>query len=113
MAQDRDSFLTFLTVREAARRLRVSPGRLRAAIRKGDLPAYRPGTRWVRLWQPDLIAWLRSQRVATASVADEAHARRRVRAHRRSLGSSSSAGRSSPSGLSTPKSASLSSPALA
>ena len=78
MAHDRDSFLTFLTVREAARRLRVSPMRLRAAIRSGDLPAYRPGTRWVRLWQPDLIAWLRSQRIAGVSLADEAHARHRV-----------------------------------
>jgi excisionase family DNA binding protein len=68
----------FLTIREAARRFRISPGRLRAAIDSGELPASQTGKRWVRLWEPDLIAFMRSQRVKPASDAIQEHARRRV-----------------------------------
>jgi len=68
----------FLTVREAARRFRLSPGRLRAAIDSGELPASQTGKRWIRLWEPDLIAFMRSQRVKPASDAIHEHARRRV-----------------------------------
>ena len=68
----------FLTVREAARRFRLSPGRLRAAIDSGELPASKTGKRWIRLWEPDLIAFMRSQRVKPASDAIHEHARRRV-----------------------------------
>ena len=68
----------FLTVREAARRFRVSPGSLQSAIRAGELPAYRPGKRWLRLWEPDLIEFMRRNRVAPTSDADQEHARRRV-----------------------------------
>jgi excisionase family DNA binding protein len=68
----------FLTVREAARRFRLSPGRLRAAIASGELPAYQTGKRWIRLWEPDLLVFMRSQRVKPASDAIQEHARRRV-----------------------------------
>ena len=68
----------FLTLREAARRVRLSPGRLRAAIASGELPASRTGKRWFRIWEPDLIAFMRSQRVKPASDAIQEHARKRV-----------------------------------
>jgi excisionase family DNA binding protein len=69
----------FLTTRAAARRYRVSPGRLQDAIRVGDLPAYRPGKRWFRLWEPDLIAFLKRDRVcSTEGQSAKAFARRRV-----------------------------------
>ena len=61
----------FLTVRDAARRFRLSPGRLVAAIAAGDLPATRIGKRWFRIWEPDLIAFMRSKRVKPASDAIE------------------------------------------
>ena len=68
----------FPTIPAAARRYGVSPGRLRAAVRAKELPAYRLGKRWLRLWEPELLAWLRSRPIRPPSEAAQAHARRRV-----------------------------------
>ena len=58
----------FLTLRAAARRFRVSPERLRAAIATGELRAFRAGKRWVRISHSDLIAWMRSRPVAPSGA---------------------------------------------
>jgi excisionase family DNA binding protein len=68
----------FLTVRQAARLFRVSPGWLRAEIRSGRLSGYRKGQRWVRVSESELIAHLRSHRVKPASAEQAEYARRRV-----------------------------------
>ena len=54
----------FVTVRRAARRLGLSPSRLRAAIESGALPAYRPGSRWTLVDMAEVAAWIKSHRVA-------------------------------------------------
>jgi excisionase family DNA binding protein len=38
---------TFLTVREVAEMLRVHPATVRAAIKRGDIPATRFGRKWL------------------------------------------------------------------
>jgi excisionase family DNA binding protein len=68
----------FLTVREAARRHRFSASWLRNEIREGRLPAYQRGKRWKLVYEPELIAHLRSMRVAPANVGQADQARRRV-----------------------------------
>jgi len=62
-----------LSVRRAARRLGIDPRRLRVAIRTGKLEAYRPGERAVYVRWPDVLRWLRAQRVPSSD-----HARNRV-----------------------------------
>jgi hypothetical protein len=47
-----------LTLRQAARAYRVSPGLLRTAVRDGSLPAFRIGARWLRVLPRDIEAWL-------------------------------------------------------
>ncbi len=69
----------FVTVREAARKHRFSAVWLRAEIRAGRLPAYRRGKRWLLIYEPELIAHLRSMRVTPASAEQAEQARRRVR----------------------------------
>jgi excisionase family DNA binding protein len=68
----------YITVSEAARRFRVSPGWLRAEIQSGRLSGYRNGRRWVRVFEPELIAHLRSHRVKPANAEQGEYARRRV-----------------------------------
>ncbi len=68
----------FLTLRAAARRFHVSPARIRGAIRAGDLPAFRPGKRWLRISEPDLIAWMRSRPIAPSDAKRAEAIRRRV-----------------------------------
>ena len=68
----------FLTIRAAAREFRISPARIRFAIRAGELSGYRHGKRWIRVWVPDLIAFMRRNRVSPSSGANQDHARRRV-----------------------------------
>jgi excisionase family DNA binding protein len=60
-----------LTIQRAAKRLGLAPQLLRAAVRRGDLAAYRPGSRWVYVVWPDVIAWLRTQRVPSSDHARE------------------------------------------
>jgi excisionase family DNA binding protein len=83
-----------MTVRKAARRVGLSPGRLREAIRAGELRGYRPGKRWIRIWEPELIGWIRSTAVPVDPAA-EAHAKARVTeilAAERGVGSSGGKG---------------------
>jgi hypothetical protein len=53
-----------LTVPALARRSGIDVRRLRAAIRRGELPAYTGGTAWPRVVWSDFLAWLRSTPVA-------------------------------------------------
>lgn len=62
-----------LSVQRAARRLGIDRRRLRVAIRSGELEAYRPGERTVYVRWPDVLRWLRAQRVPSSD-----HARNRV-----------------------------------
>jgi excisionase family DNA binding protein len=66
-----NKFATFeiLTIHQAAKRLKLAPRMLRAAVRRGDLPAYRPGLRTVYVMWPEVIAWLRTQRVPSSDHA--------------------------------------------
>jgi hypothetical protein len=73
---DRDS--EFLTVRRAALKHRFSASWLRKEIREGRLPAYQRGKRWLLVYEPELIAHLRSMRKAPTSVGQAEQARRRV-----------------------------------
>ncbi len=68
----------FLTVREAARRHRFSAGWLRAEIRAGRLPAYQRGKRWMLVFEPELVAHLRSMRVTPANAGQAEQVRLRV-----------------------------------
>jgi excisionase family DNA binding protein len=60
-----------LTVQRAAKRLGIAPRRLRAAVRHGDLAAFRPGSRWLYVTWPDVLSWLRKQRVVPSHHARE------------------------------------------
>ncbi len=68
----------FLTVRKAARRHSFSAAWLRNEIREGRLPAFQRGTRWMWVYEPELIAHLRSMRVTPANADQAEQARRRV-----------------------------------
>jgi len=70
--------LEFLTVRRAAGKHRFSAAWLRNEIREGRLPAYQRGKRWVLVYEPELIAHLRSMRVTPANAEQADYARRRV-----------------------------------
>jgi excisionase family DNA binding protein len=63
-----------ISVFKAARQLGLAPRRLREAIRTGELPAYRPGRRTTYVRWPELLRWLRGQRVPASN-----HARQRAR----------------------------------
>jgi hypothetical protein len=67
-----------LTVRRAARKHRFSAGWLRNEIREGRLAAYQRGKRWLLVYEPELIAHLRSMRVTPANAGQAEQARRRV-----------------------------------
>ena len=60
-----------LSVRRAAQRLGIDPRQLRAAIRSGELEAYRPGTRASYVRWPEVLRWLRTQRVSSSNHARE------------------------------------------
>ncbi|MET4157958.1 helix-turn-helix domain-containing protein [Agromyces sp. PvR057] len=60
----------WLTLREAAERLRAHPGTIRARIASGALPAYRIGPRGLRLRVADVDALLRPVPVANADATD-------------------------------------------
>ena len=51
-----------VSLTSAAKRLRVGYRRLRAAIRTGDLPAYRVGGRRSRVLWGEVVQWVRQQR---------------------------------------------------
>ena len=66
------------TVRQEAKRRRVSPARMRKAIADGELPAYTRGRRWVWVSEADVEVWLKSHRVAPRTAAEKTHVERRV-----------------------------------
>ena len=73
MARSRPDLTDWLTLPECAALLRVSRTTLRAAIRAGELFAYRISERWWRVSRADLEAWVRSHRATPT-----AHARGRL-----------------------------------
>ena len=54
-----------LSVRKAAGRIGLSPATLRRAIRSDELPGYRPGKRTVFVRWPEVIGWIRLQRIGS------------------------------------------------
>lgn len=60
----------FLTIREAANVLRVSQSTVRNAIRRGELPAYRFGSRGgtIRIAVTDLDKYVASRKTTAGSV---------------------------------------------
>jgi excisionase family DNA binding protein len=60
---------SLVTVHQAARRLGLAPRRLRVAVRRGELPGYRPGDRTVYVRWPEVLSWLRTQRVPSSDHA--------------------------------------------
>ena len=68
----------FLTVRRAARKHRFSAAWLRNEIREGRVPAYKRGKRWMLVFEPELIAHLRSMRVTPARAGQAEQVRLRV-----------------------------------
>lgn len=63
----------FPTIREAARRLACRPALIRAAIQAGELDAHPLGDRWIRVYWPGVVAWVRRKRIRPTE-----HARARV-----------------------------------
>lgn len=63
----------FLTPREAGHRIGCGDKPIRRAVNAGELPGYQLGTKWVRVYWPEVLAWVRSHRVAPTS-----HARARL-----------------------------------
>jgi excisionase family DNA binding protein len=63
-----------LSIRRAAARFGIHPRRLRAAIREGDLSAFRPGERTQYVRVEDVRSWLEGHRVVPVSPS----ARRRA-----------------------------------
>lgn len=55
--------MELVSLRKAARELRVAERTLRHAVRSGELPAFRLGERTVRVDRADLQEWVRTRRV--------------------------------------------------
>lgn len=55
--------MDLISIREAARELHCAERVLRAAVRKGELPAFRLGKRTLRIERGELHEWVRSKRV--------------------------------------------------
>lgn len=55
--------MDLLSLRQAARELRVAERTLRRAVRAGELPAFQLGTRTIRLDRADVQQWVRAKRI--------------------------------------------------
>jgi excisionase family DNA binding protein len=55
----------FLSLSKAARKYHIGAKVLSAAVRNGELPAYRLGERTIRVEPSAVEAWIRSRRVPT------------------------------------------------
>ena len=55
--------MELVTLRQAARELRVAERTLRSAARSGELPTYKLGERTLRFDRADLDQWIRGKRV--------------------------------------------------
>lgn len=64
--------MTYLTRQQAAERLGISLRTLDGLIQRGGLPAYRIGSRLVRIRDTDLDAYLAGRQVAPAPVKEKA-----------------------------------------
>ena len=56
--------MELVSLRQAARELRVAERTLRSAVRSGELPAFQLGERTIRLDRADLQQWIRGKRVS-------------------------------------------------
>ena len=54
---------TYLSINEAARRLRCAPRTLSRAVRTGALPGFQPGAKKILLLWEDVERWIQSHRV--------------------------------------------------
>ena len=68
----------FNSYRSAGRYAHIAPGRISAAVARGEMPAFRDGKRWVRIFKADLIAWMRSRPVAPSGTKRAETIARRV-----------------------------------
>ena len=71
--------MTYLTRQQAAERLGISLRTLDGLIQRGGLPAYRIGSRLVRIRDTDLDAYLAGRQVAPAPVKEKARPTRPCR----------------------------------
>ena len=71
--------MTYLTRQQAAERLGISLRTLDGLIQRGGLPAYRIGSRLVRIRDTDLDAYLAGRQVAPAPVKDKPRPQRPCR----------------------------------
>ena len=71
--------MTYLTRQQAAERLEISLRTLDGLIQRGGLPAYRIGSRLVRIRDTDLDAYLANRQVAPAPVKDKPRPQRPCR----------------------------------
>lgn len=60
----------FPTLPGAATRARIGPKTLRRAVRRGELSLYHPEGSYPRLHWPEVVAWLRAQRVPSSDHAE-------------------------------------------
>ena len=67
----------FLTVRDVASALRVTPEWVRRHVRQGDLPAIRAGV-YLRVCAQDLAVWIRAKRYLPATRASLPHTLRQA-----------------------------------
>jgi excisionase family DNA binding protein len=57
--------MDLLSLRQAARELRIAERTLRRAVRAGELPAFQLGERTLRVERAELQQWVRAKRVPT------------------------------------------------
>ena len=55
--------MELVSVPAAARELGIAPRAIRRAIQEGELPAFRIGSRWVRVERAAVREWVRQKRV--------------------------------------------------
>ena len=55
--------MELLSIRQAARELRVAERTIRQAVRSGELPGFQLGERTVRVNRSDLEQWVRAKKV--------------------------------------------------
>ena len=59
-AQPAGTSCEFPTIPKANRRSGVGLKRIRKAVRTGELPAYDVGGRWLRLYWPEFVTWVKT-----------------------------------------------------
>lgn len=68
-----------ISIRRAAREVRVRPAKISGWVAAGKLPGYRDGKRTIRVDLDDVVALIKSHRIVTNTVlADSEHAHRVV-----------------------------------